>query len=85
MRVNVSAQWPSEFQPHFVSSAFPVGTGAFLGPTLGGLLLELVGARTAYSSTGILEVALAIVLFFVAMTPAFRQANTARSPLLGSA
>eukprot|EP00439_Symbiodinium_sp_Y106_P063980 s190_g10.t1 len=26
--------------------------GAFLGPTLGGLLLEVVGARTAYSSTG---------------------------------
>ncbi|CAE7715265.1 SLC18B1, partial [Symbiodinium microadriaticum] len=69
------------------SSLFTIAmaTGAFLGPTLGGLLLELVGARTAYSSTGILEVALAIVLFFVAMTPAFRQANTARSPLLGSA
>ena len=59
--------------------------GAFLGPTLGGLLLEVVGARTAYSSTGILEVALAVVLFLIAMTPAFRRVNTARSPLLGSA
>ena len=74
------AFWAPVVDLVFVPQSKP---GAFLGPTLGGFLSELVGPRTAYSSTGILEVALAVLLFFVAMTPAFRHGvHTARSPLL---
>mmetsp|Transcript_65883 Transcript_65883/g.146377 ORF Transcript_65883/g.146377 Transcript_65883/m.146377 type:complete len:447 (+) Transcript_65883:60-1400(+) len=66
------------------SSLFTItmATGAFLGPTMGGFLGELVGYRAAYSYCGGMEVMLAVVLIVVAFTPAFRHANAARAPLL---
>eukprot|EP00437_Effrenium_voratum_P041751 CAMPEP_0181473436 /NCGR_PEP_ID=MMETSP1110-20121109/40122_1 /TAXON_ID=174948 /ORGANISM="Symbiodinium sp., Strain CCMP421" /LENGTH=444 /DNA_ID=CAMNT_0023598551 /DNA_START=39 /DNA_END=1370 /DNA_ORIENTATION=- len=66
------------------SSVFTLAmaTGSFLGPTLGGLLSDLVGVRKAYAYSGLLEIILSVVLLIMAMTPAFRIQSAAGPALL---
>ena len=67
------------------SGAFTIAVamGSFLGPTLGGLLSELIGVRGTYTYTGLMELVLFLVLICLSLTPAFTHAGR-DPPLLGS-
>lgn len=64
----------SEERDLAASAAFTmaVALGAFLGPTLGGLLSELIGVRSTYTYAGLMQLVLFIFLAIVAFIPGLR-------------
>merc|ERR1712190_587902 len=63
----------SEEKETATSALFTVvfSIGSFLGPTLGGMLSQAVGIRTAYTYSAVSLVSLAFLLVFLGVTPAF--------------
>lgn len=61
-----------------------LSVGGFLGPTMGGMLSQAVGVRTAYFYSTVFLFALALLLLILALTPAFRNAHvdSIREPAL---
>merc|ERR1740121_3441278 len=77
----------SEEKETATSALFTVvfSIGSFLGPTLGGMLSQAFGIRTAYTYSAVSLVSLAFLLAFLGVTPAFwrRSVNADARSLAG--